>query len=213
MTRRTWTPDQIVYEGNPRERSVKSSEKRACNKCGTLLGDLTETEMVAAYHKGKRPFRPVDGECPVCQGHHVLFAKPEVREHDWKPEDGDQWTIEVLCPGKPAGADVLPCATWLPCACTPPTEDPLTSEFQEFLRQPCPTSPTGEHRHLAEAGFVGAPTGGCWFQESDHTPDQAAEIATAPGLWPVHAEVWDETTPVFTPVDDGSQRDATPVGA
>jgi hypothetical protein len=190
---RPWTPDEILETGGRR-----INVKRACNGCGQLLGDVTDEEMNDAVRG--RPLLDVTGECGTCQGVHVLFAEPRpVRA--WEEPIGNDWDIHVLCPGIPEGATVLPCAAYEPCGCVAP-EDPLTVEFQQFLEQDCPASPTGRHQHLAEAGFVGAPTGACWYQLSDGSQDAAAAIVTAPGLYPVEVGAFDDVTPEFYPVDD-----------
>lgn len=49
--------------------------KRACNGCGTLLGDLTEAEMDAAMVGAPAP--DVRGECPTCTPLSVDAAAPE----------------------------------------------------------------------------------------------------------------------------------------
>jgi hypothetical protein len=189
------------------------SVKRACDgphgEDGYLLGDVTEVEMVGAVRD--RPLNTVQHECGLCRGFHVLFANPDRRAYAWGPEDGDTWTIEVLCPGKLDGADVAPCATWEPCGCVPPTE-PLTVEFEQFISSTCPVSPTGEHRWLVEMGFVGAPTGGCWYQDADGVPASAANLITEPGMYPVNVDMFDEVTPVFE-LADLSRRDAIPAPA
>lgn len=189
---RPWTPDTLLATGGQ-----QINVKRCCNGCSQMLGDVTDQEMTDAI--SGFPLFDVTGECGHCQGLHVLFAKPNPRA-EGVPVIENDWEIEVICPGIPEGSEILPCAAYQPCGCAAP-EDPLTVEFQEFLQQRCPVSPTGEHRWLSEVGFVGAPTGGCWFRLSDHTPDAAAGIVTAPGLYPVDAQAFDDTTPEYHLID------------
>lgn len=197
---RPWTPYEETETGGTR-----LSVKRACNGCGTLLGDVTDIEMNAAV-RGQE-LRGVEHECGLCRGFHVLHADPVRRPFGWRPEHGDTWTIKVLCPGVPDGQPVLPCATWQQCGCVPPGTDPLTVEYQAFLEQPCPDSPTGEHRYLEVDGVTAAPTGGCWYQEVDVT-DAADGLTTRPGMWPVNVGC-EEETPYFQ-LADLSRRDVAP---
>ncbi|MCM8555672.1 hypothetical protein [Streptomyces sp. STCH 565 A] len=53
------TPDRINPDGS---KTIKM--KRACNGCGTLLGDVTEQEMAAGING--RPLPDVRRECPTC---------------------------------------------------------------------------------------------------------------------------------------------------
>lgn len=204
MRRRGWTPDQIIHVGGGR-RGRQIAVKRVCNGCGTQLGDVTENEMLDATLG--RPLLPVDHECGLCQGHHVLFAVPEARDLNWTPDDGDTWTIEVLCPGVPAGAAAMPCGIWEPCGCVTDCA-PLTVEFELFVAGRCPTSPTGEHRYRVESGRVAAPTGGCWYQQRAGLAEAAAGRVTGPGLYPVTVDAFDDETPVFELVSQ-ARRDAT----
>lgn len=201
MKRRPWTPNQVIITTNG-DRRIQLAPKRACDRCRNLLGDLNEVELVAAFATRPRPLNPVSSECGLCNGHHVLFAKPEPLEPGQTEVELD---FEVLCPGIPAGASALPCASWVECGCTPPAE-PLTVEFERFIAAPCPASPTGEHRYMVESERVAAPTGPCWYQVCAGTPDAAAALVTEPGMYPVHVDAFDENTPVFELV--GARRDA-----
>jgi hypothetical protein len=199
---RPWTPNTRLANGG-----VRMSVKRTCDGCHNLLGDTTDEELVdATYGREGRPLLSATAECGHCQGLHVLFAKPEPVDEGQELVDGD-WTIGVICPGIPEGTEVLPCAAYEPCGCPAPA-DPLTVEFQEFLKQHCPVSPTGEHRWLSESGFVGAPTGGCWFRLSDRTPEAAAAVVTGPGMYPVDAQAFDDVTPEYQLVDLATYRKA-----
>ena len=53
------TPDRINPDGS---KTIKM--KRACNGCGTLLGDVTEQEMAAGING--RPLPDVRRECRTC---------------------------------------------------------------------------------------------------------------------------------------------------
>jgi len=191
---RPWTPDTILAAGGRR-----INVKRACNGCGTLLGDVTDEEMNDAVRGF--PLLDVTPECGLCQGLHVLFVKPEPVSEGREAIKGN-WSISVLCPGLRDGATVLPCASWEQCGCKAPNEDELTDEFQRFLDVPCPNSPTSEHRYLAGGGFIGAPTADCFYQVSDGTQEAADEVVTGPGLYPVHVGMFDDTTPEFEVVGD-----------
>lgn len=194
---RPWTPDTLLDTGG-RQIHVK----RCCNGCGELLGDVTDEEMNAAVRG--HPLFDVRDECGHCQGLHVLIARPNPVDARLEPIE-DDWEVEVLCPGIPEGSEVLPCATYEPCGCPAP-EDPLTVEFQEFLKQRCPNSPTGAHLHLPESGIVGAPTGGCWYRLADASAEAAADVVTGPGVYPVDVDAFDETTPVFHLIDLATYR-------
>ncbi|MFW3473606.1 hypothetical protein ACN24M_20300 [Streptomyces microflavus] len=56
---RTDTPDRVNDDGS---RTITT--KRACNGCGNLLGDITNSEMAAAIDG--RPLPDVRRECPAC---------------------------------------------------------------------------------------------------------------------------------------------------
>lgn len=56
---RTNTPDRTNADG-----STTVTTKRACNGCGTLIGDVTDTEIEAAVYGDDLP--DVRNECPVC---------------------------------------------------------------------------------------------------------------------------------------------------
>lgn len=193
---RPWTPNTRLASGG-----VRLSVKRACNGCGMTLGDITDQELVDATHgRDGRPLLDATSECGKCQGVHVLVVTPNPVDEGAEPEPGD-WVITVECPGLRPGETVLSCASWEPCRCKAP-EDELTEGFQKFLDQPCPDSPTGQHRFLSGAGFVGAPTDDCWYQVSDGTQEAAEEVTSGPGVYPVHVGAFDDTTPEFEVIAD-----------
>lgn len=210
---RLWTPHQQVLMDGGRM-GVRISVKRGCNgphgDDGYLLGDTTDVELTGAVRR--RQLNDVSGRCGLCRGFHVIFANPAVRPYDWRERDGDTWTLEMLCPGVPAGEKALPCATYEPCGCGAPDDDPLTEEFQAMLDRPCPTSPTGVHRHLMGAGFVGAPTGGCWYQRPERLTAAAGDLIQAPGMYPVNVAAVDDETAMFE-LADLSRRDTAPAPA
>jgi ribosomal protein S27AE len=59
MSARNNTPDRVNDDG-----SHTITTKRACNGCGELLGDITNTEMAAAI--AGSPLPDVRRECPQC---------------------------------------------------------------------------------------------------------------------------------------------------
>jgi hypothetical protein len=217
MRCRIWTPDSVV-RSPVGERMVRMSPKRHCNRCKTMLGDLTDQELYDATLR--RKLLPVDSECGRCLGFHLVFAKPAPREPEWQPGDVDEISVSVICPGKPAGAPVEACAVWDRCGCTPPAET-HSVEWASFLASPCPHSVTGEHRHLVEldtegSPFVAAPQPGtCWYQSAigSGDPDPAYDVIDGPGLYPVDVDAFDASTPVFIPVDvvRGRHAEATAV--
>jgi hypothetical protein len=228
VRRRVWTPDAIILVGSAGERMLRMSPKRQCDRCSTALGDPTEAEMVAETYgrtRGKR-LRPVHGECALCLGFHVLFADPEPIEPGGNLAEG-VITVKLLCPGKPAGVSVEPCAEWARCGCeTPAGVEPLTVEWVEFLAAPCPTSPTGEHRHLVEydrddtGPYVAAPQPGTCSYMSRYrsSPLSLAErvghiILQGPGMYPVEIEAIDPDTLVFESVEitHGKPAEVIPV--
>ena len=56
---RPWTPDRANADGTT---TIKM--KRACNGCGTRLGDVTDAEMARAVNG--LPLPDVRKECPAC---------------------------------------------------------------------------------------------------------------------------------------------------
>lgn len=196
MTRRPWTADRIVVEKG--ERIIHQSPKRLCTKCQLVLGDMTDAEIAA--HGLKQKQRASHDECPRCLGFHVLSATVVPYEPD---ATETMMTIRLLCPGKPEGFAVEPCAEWVPCGCRPPAGVmPLTVEWEQFLAGRCPGSLTGEHRHLADldgpAGPViaAAKPGTCfaasWWlnQLGDRPPsDFVGHIIDGPGVYPVEIDV------------------------
>jgi hypothetical protein len=217
MRPRAWTPDQIFYDGS--ERMIRQAPKRDCNRCGTRLGDLSDAEMNAGIRR--RKLRPVDGECPLCLGFHVVFADPKPIEPGADP-DAALITVKLLCPGTPPGVDVAPCAEWGRCGCQPAPGVEVTSvEWTLFLAQICPQSPTKEHRHLVERDepgepYVGAPQAGTCWNVNRYLDDSAslAErvghiILDGPGMYPVEIEAIDpEETLAFELVEIQPQRRA-----
>lgn len=208
MKPRTWTPDRIVveYRDGREERMIHQSPKRLCTRCGTTLGDLTESELVIATKN--RTLRPSDGECPLCLGFHALLASPAPLEPG---SETPSFTVKLLCPGAPAGVPVAGCAEWARCDCQPPAgvEYPST-EWVEFLGRRCIGSPTGEHRHLPERDqpdfpYVGAPqVGTCSYAtiNASATPDAEWDVVQGkPGLYPVEVEVGGADTLVFEPIE------------
>jgi hypothetical protein len=212
--RRVWTPDQILPD-----RSVQLASKRICDGCGSMLGDLTDPELVAVWHNRRQ--KSVRSQCAHCLGFHVLFADPAAREPG---ADSVVLTLKVLCPGKPDGVPVEPCAEWARCGCVPPAGvEPLSTEWERFMSSPCPSSPTGEHRYLIERDepggpYVGAPVPGtCWyanrFREHSNPPALVAHIVTGPGKYPVEGEMVDMQTVHFEPVEmfHGHRAEVVPV--
>lgn len=200
---RPWTPDRILLHRPSGQRAQEQSPKRRCTGCGLLLGDLTEVELLHATRGWN--LRDNRAECPHCQGVHLILVRPEPREPGWKPDDGDEVNYHVVCPHMGGDAQaVTDCAEWRACGCTPPA-DPLSVEFERFLDQTCPNSPTGEHRHMpalylaGEHPVLSAPVAGtCWYAVADHMPDAAADaVGTTPGIYPVECDAFDETTPTF----------------
>lgn len=58
---RPWSPDRR----NPKTGATRIRMKRACNGCGTRLGDATSVELAYAMHG--LPLPDVTGECPTCR--------------------------------------------------------------------------------------------------------------------------------------------------
>lgn len=225
MRPRTWTPDQVVVEYNHgrEERMIRLSPKRACSRCGTILGDLNEAETVIAS-KGRR-LRPSDSECALCLGFHALLLDPAPLEPGANPAT-PSLTVKLLCPGTPAGVPVAGCADWGRCDCQPPAGiDYPSTEWVEFLGKRCIGSPTGEHRHLPERDqpdfpFVGAPQPGSCMYANVFTRWSLGErqltsdvVRGEPGLHPVEVEVYDSENLVFEPIEirAGHRAEAIPV--
>jgi hypothetical protein len=80
---RTWTPRRPTSAG------TKGTVKRACNGCGSLLGDVTDTEIEAAM--GGEPLPDVRHECPNCK----------TDTHCHEAQDG------VLCVARPGEPHVF----------------------------------------------------------------------------------------------------------
>lgn len=206
--RRAWTPDRIILVQG--ERLVEQSPKRDCDLCRTRLGDLTDNELVIAGRPGRR-LPAVNGECALCLGFHAVLVEPILPAE----LNGDFPTsYKLLCPGAPAGAAVSSCAAWAACGCTsgPDVEAP-SDEWVAFLATPCPTSPTGEHRHLVEhdqdgAPFVAAPQpkscrylDAVWRGGDGYLYRQTRDFYDGPGLYPVEIEEFDTNTLVFESLD------------
>lgn len=215
MKPRPWTPDQLFYEGSELMRRL--APKRSCNRCRVHLGDLSDVEVNA---RGNR-LKPVDNECPLCLGYHVVFADPAPIEPGARLAAGSPITLKLLCPGTPPGMAVAPCAEWVRCGCLMPAGvDTLSVEWAAFLAHPCPQSPTGEHRHLVDRDegalpFVGAPqVGTCWnvnkYVDDQRALDEAAEhiVTAGPGMYPVEIEAIDPQTLAFEPVEIRPHRRA-----
>lgn len=66
LARRPWTPDEKTATG------TRITVKRACNGCGTLIGDVTEAEIEAAI--GGARMTDVRGECARCSSAGVVAA-------------------------------------------------------------------------------------------------------------------------------------------
>jgi hypothetical protein len=201
-------------------RNIEQAHKRLCDGCGTVLGDLTDAEMIAAWNNRRQ--KSVRNECAHCLGFHVLFVDPAPLE----PGATDTFvTISVVCPGKPDGVPVEPCAEWARCGCVPPAGvEPLSTEWGTFLAARCPSSPTGEHRHLIERDepsdpYVGAPVPGtCWYtnrfrEHPNPLPALVRHIVTSPGRYPVEGEMVDAHTVHFEPVEifHGHRAEVVPV--
>lgn len=206
---RPWTPDQrLVLPSGESGRRI--AVKRACSTCGEKIGDVTDNELVASMNVRNRRIGllSVEGECWKCRGVHAVFADPEPRRERWREDDGDVWTIKLLCPGKQPGEPVMKCASWQQCGCVPPSA-PLTTVFEEFLDRPCPASPTGSHAYLPEKGYVGAPTGPCIYLNCRDNPVAAEDWVTEPGVYAVQPVLVEADRLGFDWVDL-RQRDATP---
>jgi hypothetical protein len=221
VSRRPWTPDRIVIDRG--ERMLEQSPKRGCNRCHTVLGDLTDAEMVTEILGRRLP--PVHGECPLCLGFHAILVEPAA-----PVEPGSDVIVtgpaNLHCPGALAGVPVASCASWDLCGCVPGPEIEVPSEeWVAFLAAPCPTSPTGEHRHLADRDvdgtpYVGAPVAKtCRYidtvrrvsrqsDESGHLDRLVADFVTGPGLYPVEIEEFDPDLLVFEPLDIAPHRPA-----
>lgn len=202
MRRRAWTPAEIVMKAG--ERTLLNHPKRGCDRCGTALGDMNEVEM-AALALGRR-LGPARGECPQCLGFHSILA-----DYDVPLDPGvaavPPLTFRLLCPGALAGAPISGCAAWEPCGCEPVGIDVPSVEWTTFLATRCPTSPTGEHRHLVDRDThrqpcVAAPqVGTCeYLQVTERMPTWMAgalDKILIPGLYPVEIDMFDRDTLVF----------------
>lgn len=79
------TPDRINPDGS---RTI--TQKRACNGCGALLGDVTDQEMSAAIAGGPMP--DVRRECPACAP-----TAPEPACRPMRIVAGDVLCLELEC--------------------------------------------------------------------------------------------------------------------
>lgn len=213
---RPWTPDRVVIDYNTGTRLRHEAPKRACNRCGLLLGDLTDSELLAATLR--RPLIDSDRGCPRCLGVHALAARPEPREPDWHPDDGDEVSYRVYCPDRENPART--CFVYDRCGCVLPQLphgfDPLTTEGQQFLDQPCPHSPTGVHWWASEIAEVVCPVAeSCYHADhcDDHDGLAADTVGWTPGVYPLAVRFDDGGNPVWEAVtlaEAVARRDASP---
>ncbi|GHC38541.1 hypothetical protein GCM10010348_77380 [Streptomyces anthocyanicus] len=85
------TPDRINPDG---PKTIKM--KRACNGCGSLLGDVTEQEMAAGING--RPLPDVRRECPTCAP-----TAPEPKCQPTTIYAGDTYCLYQECDHDPVG--------------------------------------------------------------------------------------------------------------
>lgn len=64
MTARTHTPDRVTTNEHG-HKTTTFTVQRACNGCGTFLGDVTDEEMARAI--AGAPLEDVRGECNHCR--------------------------------------------------------------------------------------------------------------------------------------------------
>lgn len=107
----------------------------------------------------------------------------------WESQAGyahlHNWEYELLCPAN--GDPKADCASWFECGCK--SDDPY-----EMQDEPCPTSPTGEHRYFSFTGGLCCPTSHCFVQENDGLGDAVSYLdVKAFRRYPVTFEVEDET--------------------
>lgn len=208
---RPWTPDQLV-RADDGSRNAVLAPKRMCDGCLMLLGDLTEREMLDVTRGFE--LRTVKPECPRCAGLHTLVLRPELRPIGWKPDDGDEIVeTRVVCPNR-EDRD-RDCFVWDRCGCAVPYDfDPLSTEGQAWLEQPCPRSPIGTHAYMAEYGIVACPQeGSCWHADAADIDDmaQAAGVFLTPGVYAIDARVADDGSGQWTVVDVAAHRRVRPV--
>ncbi|SES04301.1 hypothetical protein [Streptomyces qinglanensis] len=79
------TPDRVNSDG-----SKTITTKRACNGCGDLIGDLTDSEFTAAV--AGRPLPDVRRECTTCGP-----TAPEPTCTPMKLASGDVLCLEMEC--------------------------------------------------------------------------------------------------------------------
>lgn len=92
MNARTNTPDRVNPDGS---RTIVT--KRACNGCGTLLGDITNVEMAAAI--AGAPLPDVRRECPACGP-----TAPEPACVPMQIVAGEMYCLELECDHDNAGS-------------------------------------------------------------------------------------------------------------
>lgn len=95
---RPWTEDRTSADGS---RTI--TMKRACNGCGTRLGDVTEQEIARGINR--LPLPDVRKECPACGP-----TAPEPRCLPTTVLAGDQYCLEGDCDHEHSaegGADAL----------------------------------------------------------------------------------------------------------
>lgn len=218
---RPWTPDTIIEHPRTLDRAKRLSPKRMCDKCSLKLGDPNEIEMLDATRGW--PSRDVRRECPNCQGLHTLIAVPAPLQPRQTAEDIEIESYVVVCPDR--DDPQRDCFVYDRCGClTIPTPafDPLTSEGQRFLDQPCPASPTGKHWWADEmAEVVCATPGSCYH--ADHVGDHDLAVETVgftPGVYALDASfdgagdpVWEVVTVAEGKARKRARRDAKPVPA
>lgn len=86
---RTNTPDVITTNADGRK-TTTIKMKRACNGCGTRLGDVTDQEMARGING--LPLPDVRRECPTCGP-----TAPEPRCLPLGTVDGDEACLEGDC--------------------------------------------------------------------------------------------------------------------
>lgn len=98
-------------------------------------------------------------------------------------EDEEGMDYRVVCDA--ADPHTAACAMWVECGCEPGEDPALTEE------EPCPSSPTGEHR-LFVFGLA-KPAGECFVAANPHLGDAARDLhLCAPGCYEVDYDVVDE---------------------
>jgi hypothetical protein len=206
---RPWTPDQLV-RADDGSRNARLAAKRACNGCQMRLGDVTEREMLDVARGFE--LRSVSHECPRCAGLHTLMLTPALRPIGWQAEHGDAIADHrVVCPRR-EDRD-RDCHVWDACGCALPEGfDPLSTQGQEFLEQPCRPSPTGRHTWMPEYAIVACPqAGSCWHADAADAAEIADLVgATAPGVYALDARISDDGAGDWRVVDVAAHRRERP---